>query len=262
MRDLLQELAGPGLFGVGEELLRGGFLHHDAVLHEDGAGGDVAGKAHLMGDDQHGHPLLRQLPHDSQHLAGQLGVEGAGRLVEIDDLGVGSEGAGDGHTLLLTARELAGVVVGPVGEADLFQHLHADGVGLVFGHFPGNDEALGDVLEGRLVAEEIIVLENEGRLPTQPRDGGPVGAGEVEDLTVEGEGACVGGLEEVETAQQGGLAGAGGAEDGDDVALFHRQIDAAQHVKAADRLRGTAKDAGTDAGLCICMEGFADAADL
>ena len=39
-------------------------------------------------------------------------------LVEIDDLGAGGKSAGDGHALLLTARQLTGVVVGTVGEAD------------------------------------------------------------------------------------------------------------------------------------------------
>ena len=191
---------------MGEELLRGGFLDHDAVFHKDGAGRDVAGKAHLVGDDQHGHALLCQLPHDGQHLAGQFRVEGAGGFVEIDDLGAGGESAGDGHALLLTARQLTRVVVGPVGETDLFQHLHADGIGLCFGHLPGDDEALGDVLQGRFVAEEVVVLEDECRLAAQARDAGAVGVGEVEGLTVEGELACVRRLKEVETTQQGGLA--------------------------------------------------------
>ena len=58
MGNFLEELTGPCLFGMGEELLRGCFLDHDAVFHKDGAGRDVAGEAHLMGDDQHGHALL------------------------------------------------------------------------------------------------------------------------------------------------------------------------------------------------------------
>ena len=78
--------------------------------------------------------------------------------------------------------------------------------GLRFGHLPGDDEALGDVLQGRLVAEEVVVLEDESRLAAQPRDAGAVGVGEVEGLTVEGELACVRRLKKVETTQQGGLA--------------------------------------------------------
>ena len=197
MGDFLQKLTGPCLFGMGEELLRGGFLDHDTVFHKDGAGRDVAGKAHLVGDDQHGHALLCQLPHDGQHLAGQFRVEGAGGLVEIDDLGAGGKSAGDGHALLLTARQLTGVVVGTVGEADLFQHLHADGIGLCFGHPPGDDEALGDVLQGRFVAEEVVVLEDESRLAAQPRDAGAVGVGEVEGPRLDSIGMVWGNRKEI-----------------------------------------------------------------
>ena len=39
-------------------------------------------------------------------------------------------------------------------------------------------------------------------------------------------------------------------------------VDAAQHVQAAGRLGGAAKDAGMDAGRCVSMEGFVDAAYL
>ena len=206
----LKELSCYPLISLGDESMtrsfyRQFFLDHDAVFHKDGAGRDVAGKAHLMGDDQHGHALLCQLSHDGQHLAGQFRVEGAGGFVEIDDLGAGGKSAGDGHALLLTARQLTGVVVGTVGEADFFQHLHADGISLRFGHLPGNDEALGDVLQGRFVAEEVVVLEDESRLAAQPRDAGAIGVGEVEGLTVEGELACVCRLKKVETTQQGGL---------------------------------------------------------
>ena len=191
------------------------FLDHDAVFHEDGAGRDVAGKAHLMGDDQHGHALLCQLPHDGQHLAGQFRVEGAGGFVEIDDLRAGGESAGDGHALLLTARQLTGVVVGTVGEADLFQHLHADGISLRFGHLPGDDEALGDVLKGRFVAEEVVVLEHKGRFFAQPGDVGPACMGQVKGLAVQHQLACAGGLQKIQAAQQGGLApAAGGPENG------------------------------------------------
>ena len=35
MGNFLKELTGPCLFGMGEELLRGGFLDHDAVLRPD-----------------------------------------------------------------------------------------------------------------------------------------------------------------------------------------------------------------------------------
>ena len=48
----------------------------------------VAGKGHLVGDDHHGGLLLGQGADDLQHLAGQLGVQGAGGLVEAEDVRV------------------------------------------------------------------------------------------------------------------------------------------------------------------------------
>ena len=94
--DLPQKFAGALLFGVGEKLMRGSLLHHYAVLHENGLGGNIAGKAHLVGDHQHGHALFSQLPHHAEHLASQLRVKGAGGLVKVNDLRVGGKGAGDG----------------------------------------------------------------------------------------------------------------------------------------------------------------------
>src|ERR1700712_4934675 len=46
-----------------------------AFAHEHDAVGDVAGKAHLVGDHEHCHALLRQRAHDAQHLADQLGIQ-------------------------------------------------------------------------------------------------------------------------------------------------------------------------------------------
>ena len=80
LRDLLQKFAGALLLRVRKELLRGGLLHDDAVLHEDGLGRNVPRKAHLVGDDQHGHPLLGQLAHDREHFARQFRVQGRGGI--------------------------------------------------------------------------------------------------------------------------------------------------------------------------------------
>ena len=44
-----------------------------------------------------------KLPQDAQHLTGQLGVKGRGRLIKAEDVGVQRQGAGDGHALLLPA---------------------------------------------------------------------------------------------------------------------------------------------------------------
>ena len=53
--DLAQKFPGALLLRVCKELAGGCLLHHYAVLHENGLGGNIAGKAHLVGDHQHGH---------------------------------------------------------------------------------------------------------------------------------------------------------------------------------------------------------------
>lgn len=64
-----------------------------------------------MRHDDHGHALLREALHHIEHLAHDLGVEGARRLVEEHDLGLHAKRPRDGDTLLLPAGEAAGVGV-------------------------------------------------------------------------------------------------------------------------------------------------------
>lgn len=74
-----------------------------------------------MRNDQHGPPLARALK-GRLHEPLALGVEGARRLVEEEDLGLADERAGNGDALLLAAGEgdAAGAYVGVValGEGD------------------------------------------------------------------------------------------------------------------------------------------------
>ena len=75
-----------------------------------------------MGDHHDGGALLVQLGEQVHHLLAILGVEVAGGLVGEDELGVGDYGAGDGHALLLSARELLREVLGPVGDGHSLHH--------------------------------------------------------------------------------------------------------------------------------------------
>ena len=57
------------------------------------------------------------------HLAAQLEVEGAERLVEQQHLGVVDQRAGDGDALLLAAGELVRLALGEVAELDEVEHV-------------------------------------------------------------------------------------------------------------------------------------------
>ena len=116
-------------------------------------------------------PGLREVADDGQHLADQLGVEGGGGLVEQHDLRVEGERAGDADTLLLTAREL-GRVRGPRGRsarparaADGRRRSASADVAAL--HL---DRSLEQVLEHRLVREQVVGLEDHAAARAQRRD--------------------------------------------------------------------------------------------
>lgn len=67
--------------------------------------------------------LLSQLEHDVEHFAAGLLVEASGGFVGEQDRGASREGAGQRDSLLLPARELAGIVVSASGESHPLQQL-------------------------------------------------------------------------------------------------------------------------------------------
>ena len=109
-------------------------LQNFAIGHEEDAVAHLAGKAHLVGHDDHGHTFLCQLLHDVQDLADHLRVQGGGRLVEEHELGLHGQGANDGDALLLAAGELVGVGVGLLHQVHALQQLHGQLVGLLLLH--------------------------------------------------------------------------------------------------------------------------------
>ena len=82
------EAAGALFLRVLDELPGRALLHHHAAVHEQDAVGHVTGKVHLVGHDDHGGLAVGQVPQNAQHLAGQLRVQRAGRLVEAEDIRV------------------------------------------------------------------------------------------------------------------------------------------------------------------------------
>ena len=62
------------LWGV-EELLGGAVFEDDAAVCEDDAVGHFASKAHLVGDNQHGHAVIGDTFHQIQHIADHFWVQ-------------------------------------------------------------------------------------------------------------------------------------------------------------------------------------------
>src|SRR5713101_3754436 len=147
-QDLREEVAGAVRFRGREKLLGGGGLDDLAGVHEDHAVRDALGETHLVRHHHHGHAFLGEIRHD----------------VEEHDPRLHGEGAGDGHALLLSAREICRVLVRLVGDADAREEIPGDLLGL------GRREPLDlrrrqhDVLEHRHVREEVEGLEDHAHL--------------------------------------------------------------------------------------------------
>jgi hypothetical protein len=127
---------------------------------------DLLGKAHLVGHAHHRHAFLGQLHHHVQHLAHHLGVERAGGLVEQHHDRVHAQRAGDGHALLLAARELAGELVLVRHQAHAVEHLQA-ALGVVLVAAQHLDLRQRQVLGHAQVREQLEVLEHHAHAAAQ-----------------------------------------------------------------------------------------------
>ena len=88
-----------------------------------------AGKPHLMRHHHHGHALTRQRNHHIQHFLNHFRIERTGRFVKQHNLWVHRQCPGDGHPLLLPARELTWKIFCFFRNANFIQQRHADLLG-------------------------------------------------------------------------------------------------------------------------------------
>jgi hypothetical protein len=162
------------------------------------------------------------------------GVEAGGRLVEEDDLGLVDESPGDRHALAHATRDLGGVLVPHVGEADLLElllHPILDLRRFQAGFLP---EREGDVLGDRHGVEEGAPLEDH---PVALADAVQLAPAQARDLgAVHRDRPRVGAEQSDEVLEQDRLAAAAPADDHHDLAGGDVEIDAAQDRLAAEAL--------------------------
>lgn len=193
---------------------------HDAVTRLDVCG--------AVGGEHDGDPLPCQAAEDGEHLRRGRGVEARCRLVQQEQPGTGQELDRRARSLALAPRERTDSHVRPIGEMQVVQgrrhglpDLVARGAareaerrreaqGPAQGQLAVDDVVLGHVADGRascrLVDGHAVVQHGPG--------GGPAQSGH--DL------------------QQGRLAGAAAAGEGDQLAPTDRQRDAVQHLSTTD----------------------------
>ena len=152
-------------------------------------------------------------------------VEVAGRLVGEDDERAVHESPGDGHALLLAARQLIGQPVALLAEADQFEHLRHLRRDHVAGP-PDDLEGEGDVLEHGLVRQQAEVLEDATEIAPQIRHS-PVR--ELADLLAcHPDLAAVGNLLAQQELEHRGLARSRGPDEEDELALQDLERDIPQ----------------------------------
>ena len=110
-------------------------------------------------------PSLAELLEQRHHLQAGVRVEVAGRLVGQDEARPVDQRAGDRHPLLLAARELAGVVVEPLAEADPLQRLRGAAPAARAGRSPRVDQRQLDVLQRGGARQQVEALEDEAERP-------------------------------------------------------------------------------------------------
>ena len=94
----------------------------DAAIAEPHRAAEVVEQLGLVGHHQYGHAAIGVHGGEELHdLVGRAGVQVAGGLVGQEHIRLVDQRPGDRDTLLLTAGELIGAVVGAIGESDRLQ---------------------------------------------------------------------------------------------------------------------------------------------
>src|SRR3990172_8438040 len=145
-------------------------------------------------------------------------------LVGEEKGGLGDESAGDGDALLLSARELARLVIHAIGEADPLERRFRERPAVETPSRAVVEERKLHVLDGRRPPEEVESLEDETDLLI-PDVGELVLAELVDLLAVEEVRAARGIVEAAEDIHQRRLPRARGAHDGDHLAACNLEVD-------------------------------------
>ena len=198
----------------GRERLGGALRQDAAVVDDDDAVGEVLGLVEVVGREQDRGAQRAQALDELPGPASGRGVEARGGLVEEEQLGVADDAEGEVEPPALPAGE------GP-----------HPGVGLLVQ--PGEGEHLGDGARVRVVAgvQAHQLARGEGVLEARLLEHDPdsLPEGPAAGLRVEPEHldrARVRGPVALEHLDRGGLPGAVGAEQGHDLTLVDREVEA------------------------------------
>src|SRR6202163_914961 len=167
--DLREKQLRPRIGRRGEEPCGRGLLDDASGVHEDDAVADLPSEPHLVGHHDHRDAGMRQCFHHVEDFLDHLRIEGAGRLVEEQHLGLHRQRSGDRDPLLLAARELRRGRRSFLREPDAFQQRACLALGLLARDALHRDRCQRDVLQGRLVRIEMKGLKDHPDLAPDRR---------------------------------------------------------------------------------------------
>ncbi len=124
----------------------------------------MLGQIHIMGGDQGGDAcVLDQGQKARKHLGACRGIKIAGGLVGQEDTRAIGKGAGYGNPLLLTARQLRGLVVKALGQTKAAeQDLGMGARGLLA--LTGYHLRQGDIVQGAELGQQMVELIDKADL--------------------------------------------------------------------------------------------------
>src|SRR5690606_16940626 len=171
MQDAMQEILRARMLRLVQYIARGALLYHHAAINEQHAIGDFTRKTHFVSHHDHGHALFGKLAHHAQHISHQFGIEGGGRLVEQDRLGLHGQGARDRDALLLATRQLRRMRMLLVRQPHAGQQFATSLDSLRTRLFLDIYGAFNHVFQRGTVGKQIEPLEHHGNLRADGDDG-------------------------------------------------------------------------------------------
>ena len=193
------------------DLLNPALVHdHDGIRHGEGF------LLIVRDEDERDAELALQLDELALHVLPELQVERRQRLIEEQHLGLVHDGARDGNTLLLPARELRHLGVLIAVEVDEFQRI-ADLVADIAFILALDAQAERDIIRDIHMRKQRILLENRIHLTLLRRHLRDI-------LSLEQDAALIRCLKAADKPQERRLSTAGRSQQGHELILMHRQI--------------------------------------
>src|ERR1700712_4741219 len=155
IEDSPEEAPGSLFLGSIEYVSRAACLDDASAIHEDHAIGDLPGKTHLVGHDNHGHAGTCKLSHHVEHFPDHFRIKGRCWFVEEEYLRLHGQRAGYCHALLLAAGELFGIFLGLLRNPDAAEQFTRFSGGHGLSGAPNAHRRQHDVLQNRQMWKEI-----------------------------------------------------------------------------------------------------------